>query len=238
LGESVEKFKRAKEQYDRAEDVEFEPDFDDFRYGYWGQPDMLEAIQIGINERYPGRISTEKFYSLGPKSWYEVMSVSSKEPNLGLVPILSTGELSVGGWTDFVRTMPLLALNPRSTIAITSTREDVIPFVDGATRLMGATEEERESLYSFDKESDVTISLSQSNGVWCVDWISYDPFDMEGIFNNAYFSPMESEDPYLLGTDYPEVKKYIGLRGCTPFAPKGTEHSHLLNTTWRPPPYN
>eukprot|EP00549_Striatella_unipunctata_P005644 CAMPEP_0118690462 /NCGR_PEP_ID=MMETSP0800-20121206/10127_1 /TAXON_ID=210618 ORGANISM="Striatella unipunctata, Strain CCMP2910" /NCGR_SAMPLE_ID=MMETSP0800 /ASSEMBLY_ACC=CAM_ASM_000638 /LENGTH=273 /DNA_ID=CAMNT_0006588111 /DNA_START=85 /DNA_END=906 /DNA_ORIENTATION=- len=216
VGESIDTYIEASKQYERAEPSDFAPDFDDFYFGYWGNEQELIEMRNGLRNSYPGRLSTDKFYPLPSATWREVLNTTAAEPNLGKSPLLPTGEVSMGGWCDYMRVLPLVAVGGSKVIAITTQREDVTPYIYGATQFMGASDTDLHELFALDEVSDLTLSLGDAGGVWCTNWVGFGNFECDALFEDGYTAPLEVHDEEL--ASYENASPNLGIRGCTPYA--------------------
>ncbi len=218
-GEAISAWEEARVAWIAAEPIPFEPNFDDVGVGYWGQPRELRRIDRRLDRRYDDLVS-EQFVPLGPASWREVLSSSPAEPGFSPAVPLSSGVLSVGGWADPLRVLPLEALGAKKTIAI-NRLGGVGGFTESVTRLLNADDAQVEALYSTtDPASSFYLGLERASGVWCTDWDSQGG-DPNRLFNDAYNSPLITDDRRLLRPrfGYPNVGPDYSIAGCTPGIP-------------------
>ncbi|MEL7313189.1 MAG: hypothetical protein AAFN07_16850, partial [Pseudomonadota bacterium] len=111
------------------------------------------------------------------------------EPGFSPAVPLSSGFVSVGGWADPLRVQPLVALRAKSVVAI-NRLGGVGGFTADVTRLLNATEQDIDALYStVDPSSSFFIGLDIATGVWCTDWDGQ-MSDPNLLFNDAYTSPL------------------------------------------------
>ncbi|MEM9404740.1 MAG: hypothetical protein AAGA81_01765 [Acidobacteriota bacterium] len=216
-GEAVDQWQEARDAWIAAEPIPFEPDFDDVGVGYWGQSRELLYMERKLNLFYEEEFITEQFVPLGPATWREVLASSPAEPGFSPGVVLSSGVVSVGGWADPLRVLPLDALGADTTIAI-NRLGGVGGFTVSATELLNATPEEIDALYSTtDTDSTFSQGLEEASGVWCTDWDGQGS-DPNLLFNDAYNSPLITSDSGLLDPQrgYPNVGPDFPIGGCVP----------------------
>lgn len=221
-GDTVDEWTEARAAWIAAEPIPFEPDFDDVGVGYWGDPRELARIDRRLDRRFDDLLA-EQFVPLGQPAWREALGSSPAEPGFAPGIPLSSGAVSVGGWADPLRIIPLEALGAKTTIAI-NRRDGVGGFTESATRLLGATDAEVEALYSTtDPASSFFIGLDIAGGVWCTDWDAQGG-DPNRLFDDAYSSPLITDAPRLLRPrfGYPNVGPGYEIPGCTPGIPVGS----------------
>lgn len=222
-GDSIATWEQARAAWVAAEPIGFEPDFDDIGVGYWGRNSELRRMGRQLDRNYNDLVA-EQFVPLGRANWREVLGSSPAEPGFAPAIPLSSGVLSVGGWADPLRVIPLDALGAKRTISI-NRLGGVGGFTADVTRLLNATDADLEALYSTtDPSSSFYISLDIATGVWCTDW------DGQGgvpnaLFNDAYTSPLITEDRRFLRPrkGYPNVGSgaEYPIGGCVPGIPVG-----------------
>ena len=187
-GQSIEIWREAREAWLAATPIPFEPNFDDIGVGYWGNTRELDRMERVLN-RSRSDLGSRQFTKLGETTWREVLSSSPAEPGFSPAVQLNNGLLSVGGWADPLRVLPLDALGARATIAV-NRRDGVGSFTVDLTRLLNASEAEVDALYSFtDSRSTFFQSLEEATGVWCTDWDGQMSIP-NLLFNDAFTSPL------------------------------------------------
>lgn len=214
-GDAIGEWEAARAAWIAAEPIPFEPSFDDIGLGYWGQDAELQRMDRRLDRRYDDLVA-EQFVPLGPATWVEVLSSSPAEPGFSPAVPLSSGFVSVGGWADPLRVIPLDALGARRTITV-NRLGGVGGFTEDVTRLLNASDAEVNALYSTtDPASSFYIGLDRADGVWCTNWDGQDG-DPNRLFNDAYNSPLISSDRRLNRPrfDYPNVGPDFQIGGCT-----------------------
>ena len=169
-----------------------------------------------LDRRYDDLIA-DQFVPLGAATWREALASSPAEPGFAPGQPLSSGVVSVGGWADPLRVIPLEALGAKDTITI-NRLGGVGGFTASVTKLLNASESDLEALYSTtDPTSSFYIGLDIATGVWCTDWDSQGG-DPNRLFDDAYTSPLITSSRRLLDPrfDYPNVGPDYSIGGCTP----------------------
>lgn len=220
-GDAIGLWHEARDAWLAAEPIPFEPDFADVGVGYWGRQSELDRIGRVLDRDFDDLIA-EQFEPLGPATWREVLGSSPAEPGFSPAQPLGNGLLSVGGWADPLRVIPLEALGARRSITI-NRLGGVGGFTADVTRLLNATDDELAALYSTtDPASSFHISLDIATGVWCTDWDGQGG-DPNRLFDDAYTSPLITSDRQLLRPrfGYPNVGPDSSIPGCVPGIPVG-----------------
>ena len=218
-GDAIGLWEDARAAWVAAAPIPFEPDFDDVGVGYWGQERDLRRMKRVLDRSYDDLVA-EQFVPLGPASWREVLASSPAEPGFSPAVPLSSGVLSVGGWADPLRVLPLEALGAKTTIAI-NRLGGVGGFTESVTRLLNASDDDIAALYSTtDPESSFYLGLERATGVWCTDWDGQGG-DPNLLFNDAYDSPLITDSRRLLRPrfGYGKVGPDVAIAGCTPGVP-------------------
>ena len=124
-GEAVIKFRKAREDFRFAQDLKFGRQFqvsdEDVHFGYWG--DKYKLRDIGNNLRYDSFTrndkKSQKFLSLGSRSWLEALATSPAEPGLSALVDLNQEMVSAGGWSDLHPTLDLKAYGCEDVVYLT-----------------------------------------------------------------------------------------------------------------------
>lgn len=220
-GDAIDLWEQARAAWIAADPIEFEPDFDDIGVGYWGHESELARMQRGLDRSYTDLVS-EQFEPLGAPAWREILGSSPAEPGFAPGIRLSSGLVSVGGWADPLRVMPLEAAGARTVITV-NRLGGVGGFTADVTRLLNASDDDLVALYSTtDPASSFYVGLDVADGVWCTNWDGQGG-DPNRLFNDAYTSPLITNDRALLRPrlGYPNVGPDFAIGGCNPGLPVG-----------------
>ena len=220
-GDAIGRWEAARTAWLAAEPIPFEPDFDDVGVGYWGRPSELRRMDRELDRRFDDLVS-EQFVPLGDPPWREVLASSPAEPGFSPGVPLSSGFVSVGGWADPLRVMPLDAAGARIVVTV-NRLGGVGGFTADVTRLLNADDADLAALYSTtDPASSFHVGLTVADGVWCTDWDGQGG-DPNRLFDDAYTSPLITDARRLLRprNGYPEVGPDFTIGGCTPGVPVG-----------------
>ncbi|MFK8023159.1 MAG: hypothetical protein AB8G26_04260 [Ilumatobacter sp.] len=218
-GDAIPEWRAARDAWLAAEPFDFDIDFDDVGVGYWGREVELRRIDRRLDQRYDDLIA-DQFVPLGRSTWLEVLKSSPAEPGFSPAVPLAAGPISVGGWADPLRVIPLDALNAKRTITINRV-DGVGGFTEQVTRLLNADDDDVAALYSTtDPESSFYIGLDIVDGVWCTDWDSQGG-DPNRLFDDAYDSPFITSNRRFLRPNfgYPNAGPDFSIQGCTPGVP-------------------
>ncbi len=215
-GASVEIWRAARAAWLAATPIPFEPNFDDVGVGYWGRERDLRRMARTL-ERDFDDLGSRQFVQLDRATWKEILAASTAEPGFNPATPLSNGALSLGGWADPLRVIPLEALGAQTTIAV-NRLGGVGSFTMDATALLNATDGDLAALYSLtDPSSTFSVGLDEASGVWCTDWDGQ-MSDPNLLFEDAYTSPLITDAPQLLlpRRGYPNVGPDFIIEGCNP----------------------
>lgn len=218
-GRSIGIWQEARNAWLAATPIPFEPDFADIGVGYWGKADELGVMARRLNRRF-NDLGSMQFVPIGEATWREVLAASPAEPGFSPAVPLPAGVLSVGGWADPLRVLPLKALRAKRTVAV-NRRDGVGSFTVDLTRLLNATDAEVSALYSTtDPLSTFSISLDRATGVWCTDWDAQMSIP-DLLFNDAYNSPLITSARRFLRPrfGYQNVGPGFSIDGCVPATP-------------------
>ncbi len=217
-GESVAIWEEARAAWLAATPIPFEPNFEDIGVGYWGRRGELNRIAERLQSgRRFNDLGSMQFTPLNRATWREILAASPAEPGFSPAVPLATGALSVGGWADPLRVLSLEALGARATIAV-NRRDGVGGFTVDITRLLNATEQDIDALYSTtDSASTFSRGLRRASGVWCTDWDGQ-MGDPNLLFDDAYSSPLITDRRRFLRPrfGYENVGPEFVIDGCNP----------------------
>ncbi|MEM7217050.1 MAG: hypothetical protein AAF515_01705 [Pseudomonadota bacterium] len=214
--DALEQWQAARAAWIAADPILFAPAFSDTGVGYWGKPNELRAIGRRL-KRAGNYVAAEQFEPLGAPPWREVLRSSPAEPGFSPAVPLQNGLLSVGGWADPLRVLPLRALRAKTTIAI-NRLGGVGGFTENVTRLLNASDADVDALYSTVMAGSVFYDgLDRATGVWCTDWDGQGS-DPNLLFNDAYNSPLITDNRTLLRPrfGYENVGPAFSIGGCVP----------------------
>ena len=214
-GDAVEQFKKARVEYNGAREYTFDVSYDDVKIAYWGQQadlDRVEKNPMGYQD-----LKTQKFMSLGPKSYREALSLSPAEPGLARALEISDTVVSTGGWSDLEPSLVLKNLGCEQVIVITR-QGSTVGFGADVSRQLGMTDEENTQMFDpGNPESSVAVSLGAADGIWCTNWDGVEGFDFAGAYRDAYLAPLQTTSDYLTGAKsaYGNISPSLDLVGCT-----------------------
>ena len=215
-GRSIALWEEARDAWIAATPIPFEPDFADIGVGYWGKKRELRRMMRRLDRRFFD-LNSMQFTALNKATWREILAASPAEPGFSPGVPLSAGPVSVGGWADPLRVLPLEALGARATIAV-NRRDGVGSFTIESTRLLNADDAAIEDLYGVDNpDSSFSIGLERATGVWCTDWDGQNSVP-DLLFNDAYSSPLITDFRRFLRPrfDYQNVGPEFEIFGCNP----------------------
>jgi hypothetical protein len=221
-GDSVAAFAEARKSYAAGAPTPLEVDFDDVKFGYFGNRADLDRVaenRAGFDDAKSAR-----FLSLGEATWREALSYSPAEPGLARALELPSGDVSFGGWSDLHPTLVLENLGCEKVVYVTRAGDES-GFAIGVAQMLGMDAATERALYDLDSDSAYARSVAAADASWCTDWNNQDALDLPGITADGYFAPMESADEFFTAGDnpYPNTAESVGLRGCTPGAPAAAE---------------
>ncbi len=218
-GESVQTFADAREAYKLAQPYSFDINFDDVKFGYWGQEGDLDTV-AGDPMGY-GDEKTSRFVSLGQKTWREALAFSPAEPGLERALEIDAMTVSAGGWSDLAPTLVLKNVGCDKVVLITREGEVEGGFGPSVAELLGMSAETNTALYDLDGDSSVRKSLEESDATLCTNWDGFGVAAFEEVFANAYTSPLETNDPFFTDGEnaYPNTTASAGKPACSPGVP-------------------
>eukprot|EP00549_Striatella_unipunctata_P007957 CAMPEP_0118676776 /NCGR_PEP_ID=MMETSP0800-20121206/2240_1 /TAXON_ID=210618 ORGANISM="Striatella unipunctata, Strain CCMP2910" /NCGR_SAMPLE_ID=MMETSP0800 /ASSEMBLY_ACC=CAM_ASM_000638 /LENGTH=455 /DNA_ID=CAMNT_0006572337 /DNA_START=303 /DNA_END=1670 /DNA_ORIENTATION=- len=220
-GGTYDQLKQAEAFYNAAEfdNITWNPNFDDVKYGYFGNTTEMQTMLEGLQRDYPDEAITNQFQPLGQPTWADALYAGTIEPGLTHfveLPDEFPGIAFMGGWPDSSKTPALNMLEPDHTVVGLG----FAPFGNfskDALRLLGANESTILSLVDRETNSSFTIGLTAADARVCVFWSDISLVNITGFFNAGYNSLIETSDPFFSDTSYPNVVENINVGGCTPF---------------------
>lgn len=192
-GSGVEKWTAARDAYFAAESFELGVDFDDVKFGYFGDPKTLETASR--NSAGFSDIKTEKFHAIGSATWRTALSYSPAEPGLSRALELPDGTVSAGGWSDLHPTLVLRNMGCDNVVYVTRTDVDLGGFADGVATLLGMDDDTRAKLYDLDQDSSIAASVAEADAVWCTNWNDIPATDIAALSDDGYNATMITDDP-------------------------------------------
>ena len=183
------------------------------KFSHAGNKNDLRATQKSTDSGWRSDLKFEKFEPLIGMSWKEILSISPAEPGLASIqPISKNGRvaktvLSAGGWADLGPTNMLKGLGCKKVVFIHSQKtEDVLTFDGSMAKLLGASKERIDQLYSLGKgheNSSYQKSIEAADAIVCTNWSDIELDDRKGenpftpIVIDSHFAPIVSDDPEL-----------------------------------------
>ncbi len=213
-GDAVTAWEGARAQYMGGEDPELDINFDDVRFGYFGDSDSLATLENSTLAREDAK--SQKALSLGTVTWKQAISLSPAEPGLARALEIREGQVSAGGWSDLHPVLVLEDMGCENVIYVT--REDPESgFARGVAGLLGMTADDDNALYSLDNpDSSFSQSIAAAAGVWCTDWNNIEALNIEAVITDAYNAPMHTSSDYLSGSGaYENLTDASGVTGCS-----------------------
>jgi hypothetical protein len=217
------RFATARRNFLAGKPLEWESDFADVRFGYWGREADLQLVRS--NPRNFSDLKTKRFLALGQKKWKEALQYSPAEPGLSRAQEMSDTRISAGGWSDLHPVLPLQNMGCKAVVYVTRRGEES-GFNRGIATLFGMRQDEDAQLYPLDPASDGTessyrLAVKQADGMWCTNWNDAKTADVAGTVADAYNAPIEVRTgmtPALV--PYQNTSSSLGLRSCTHNAPR------------------
>ncbi|MEM9188088.1 MAG: hypothetical protein AAGF12_02840 [Myxococcota bacterium] len=212
-GAAIEEWEEARWLYEEAAEFDFDVDFNDVKFGYWGAEEDL--ARVAANSYGFGDDKTRRFTSLGEANWRVPLSFSPAEPGLTRALELPDGRVSAGGWSDLHPTLVLRNMGCEQVFYLTRQGSGG-GFATDVARLLGMSPDQHFELYDLENRwSAYAISVAEADGVWCTDWNAQNATDLMSVENDAYHAPFEARDPRLLEGGYENTSTSLGLPGCT-----------------------
>jgi hypothetical protein len=140
-GDSVEKFKNIKAQYQRTFSSDLGVDMnvvkdEDLKFGYWGRLTDLEKMKSLLDPKID---KNSRFLSLGTQPWNKILAYSPAEPGLSAF-LEYENVISMGGWSDLHPIPALKAIGCKNVVYLTRKQGDSIFAMGVAKRLLGMPE--------------------------------------------------------------------------------------------------
>lgn len=211
-------------------------------------PDGFEVN--GRHYNYSNDLKSQKFLSLGEATWETALALSPAEPGLSRVlPFPNNPDyLSAGGWTDLHPSLVLRANGCKNVIYITR-RDGESLFVQGVIHRLTDIEgipvdklsstddnankynnnsgdehslsSEWAQLYNLaNPNSSLALSISESDGVYCTNWNSFDIKKKDGLsklIHDAYSSRIYMNEnnptPLVLDSNFKQLFKEDNVEG-------------------------
>lgn len=219
-GAGYQIWKSAVEDYNQALPVEFEPSFEDLKFGYMGHENSLTSIQENIASLFDDPKS-ERFVSLGPSTWRNAIMRSPAEPSLSKgVPIDGEESVTVGGWVDPTPSQVLAAMGC-SRIMLVNRPGGTGSFAVDIALNLNIDQQGLNDLFDVeDPNSGVAASLLAQHGTVCADWDTPSLSDIDGLFEAGYSGTflVSESDPCFDATQVESLND-ADLGGCTPLVP-------------------
>ena len=166
-GEAAQAWHQARDDYNNARQFEWNIDFADVKFGFFGAPEDLSRVEANpMGYQDP---KTAKTIGLGQVSWREALTYSPAEPGIARALELRDGMVSAGGWPDL---HPVLALKNIGCdeVVYVSRAGAASSFATGMAKVMNADEATIDSLYGLGEETGFGVSLAEADATWCTNW--------------------------------------------------------------------
>ena len=228
-GPAADAWHASNQRYMRGESVDFNVDFEDVKFGYWGANRTMSRISESFASTELGtNAKSRKFMNLGEANWLTALAYSPAEPGLASALVIADredGAISAGGWSDLHPTMVLRAMGCENIIYVTRVGDDS-GFGIGVATHLGMTDADHNDIYNLDNpESSYSLAVAEADAVWCTNWNDFEGTQVQAVFDDAYFADMESTSEYFTRSEspYENISSNLGRRGCSPGAPPAAE---------------
>jgi len=213
-GKAVETFETARADYLAARPFTLDVDFDDIRFGYWGDENILADLGANPTQTYDEK--TGRFMNLGTTTWATALSFSPAEPGLARALEIDDSRVSAGGWSDLAPTLVLRNMGCEKVIYVTR-KGGESNFAQSVAKLLGMTIKQQNNLFALNQDSSFRKSIDESDAVWCTDWNAFQGTDIAGISADAYNAPLQTRDPHFTEgkNAYVNVTNSADAPGCT-----------------------
>lgn len=215
-GDAVGTWREALDGYRRGEPpTELDINFDDVKFGYFGDSDSITALNSVTRER--SDLKSQKAIDLGTPTWREVISISPAEPGLSRAVEIDDTRVSGGGWSDLHPVLVLRDMGCDKVVYVTRTDPES-NFAIGVARMLGMTDEHQSALYDLaNPDSSFSQSIHAADAVLCTNWNDIPTADFPGLIADGYNAPLQTTDPFFTtGEDaYANTTDDTGLTGCS-----------------------
>lgn len=181
-----------------------DPSTTDVFLGYWGASNVLSAVETGIGRW--SDIKSKLYRSLGSATWEEILSASPAEPGMAAGVPLSSGDISVGGWSDPHPVMVLKSTGACDEVYYITKRGEEGTFARGVQAQLGGEAVEPAFYDLDDPSSSFNVSLLEADRTYCTSWDGISPAKPDEVFADGYRAADVVTGPGD-GTS---------IRGCTP----------------------
>lgn len=213
-GDGIAAWQSAMDQYFGGEDPTLDVSFDDVRFGYWGDPESLEALDK--SERTD--LKSQKALGLPQATWREALSLSPAEPGLARALEIDDAHVSAGGWSDLSPVLVLKEIGCDKVVYVTRT-DGPANFARGVASLLGMGAAEDAAIFDVeDPNSSLSQSIAEADAVLCTNWNNLSDLDFEGVGADAYNAELVSTDDYFVegSNAYSNTTADNGKVGCSP----------------------
>jgi hypothetical protein len=213
-GDAVTAWQDARQQYLAGEDPTLDVNFDDVRFGYWGDSASVKMLE-DTNQRTD--LKSQKAMSLQTATWREILSYSPAEPGLSRARNITDETVSAGGWSDLHPVLVLKDIGCDKVIYVTRTDPES-NFARGVAQLLGMDADDDKALYDLEsRESSFSHSIAEADAVWCTNWNDIEASDVEGLVSDAYNARMFTTDEFFTDGDnrYDNITNEAGVEGCS-----------------------
>lgn len=193
-GESAKMWKRARESFLQQQPITWNSDFKDWSIAYAGRNEDLDILLT--NRKQYNDFKTSRAHVIKDMVWRDMIERSPAEPSTSRSLERSQGSVTTGGWSDG---QPVLALKNIGCDEVVLF--DTIPskgFQVRVAEMLGATEQDLESLLSFDQpNSSFALSVREAAGIWCVDWLNTKSSTPQALATDGWNGVLEIRSPDL-----------------------------------------
>ncbi len=216
-GDAVTTFQQARQDWLDAQPYTLDLDFNDVRFGYWGQQDDLDRVALNPNAYTDDK--TARFLPLGEGPWRVALATSPAEPGLARALEIDDDHISAGGWSDLSPAPILKNLGCDKVVLVTTRKNSDEPgFDQSIATLLDASPSQLGALYDFGGDSAVRSAIATADARWCNNWDAFSGFDLPGVYADAWTAPLETTDPFFTQATlpYPNISPDLQLPACSP----------------------